>query len=108
MPVALVGRVPVNVTNENGPIQVGDFITTSSTPGYGMKATEPGRVVGMALGGFNGENGQVMVQVQNSWWQPPLSASTMEGQRSQIEQLIAQNDLLKAELCARDNSYSWC
>jgi len=37
--LALAGRVPVKVTDENGPIQIGDYITTSSTPGYAMKWT---------------------------------------------------------------------
>jgi len=35
--LALTGRVPVNITDENGPIQPGDYLTTSSTPGYAMK-----------------------------------------------------------------------
>ena len=35
-PVALVGRVPVKVTTENGPVKVGDLIVSSSKPGYGM------------------------------------------------------------------------
>ncbi|MBI2474906.1 hypothetical protein HYV69_00560, partial [Candidatus Uhrbacteria bacterium] len=68
MPVALVGRVPVNVTNENGSIQVGDYLTTSSTQGFAMKATEVGRVIGMALSDFSGPTGQVMVQVNNGWY----------------------------------------
>ncbi|MBI4252891.1 hypothetical protein HY623_01770, partial [Candidatus Uhrbacteria bacterium] len=70
MPVALVGRVPVNVTNEGGAIAVGDFVTTSSTAGKGMKATKKGRVIGMALGAFDGTSGQVMVQVINTWYDP--------------------------------------
>ena len=37
--LALNGRVPVKVNDENGPIRPGDLITTSSTPGYGMKWT---------------------------------------------------------------------
>ncbi len=72
MPVALVGRVPVNVTDEGGAIAVGDFITTSSTAGKGMKATQAGRVIGMALSTVNA-NGQVMVQVVNTWYQPATS-----------------------------------
>ncbi|HOU95131.1 MAG TPA: hypothetical protein PLN06_00710 [Bacteroidales bacterium] len=35
--LALSGRVPVNVTGENGPIKPGDYLTTSSTPGFAMK-----------------------------------------------------------------------
>ncbi len=37
--VALAGRVPVKVTDENGPIQKGDLLTTSSKAGYGMRFT---------------------------------------------------------------------
>jgi hypothetical protein len=35
--LALSGRVPVKVTEENGPIRPGDLLTTSSTPGHAMK-----------------------------------------------------------------------
>ncbi|MBN1544360.1 hypothetical protein JW898_02755, partial [Candidatus Woesearchaeota archaeon] len=31
------GRVPVKVTDENGPIAVGDILTTSSKKGHAMK-----------------------------------------------------------------------
>jgi hypothetical protein len=48
-PVALVGRVPVSVTTEAGPVKKGDLITTSSTAGYGMKATQAGVTIGIAL-----------------------------------------------------------
>lgn len=48
-PIALVGRVPVKVSTENGLIRVGDYITASSVPGYAMKATYAGRVLGKAL-----------------------------------------------------------
>jgi len=37
--LALTGRVPCKVTDENGPIRPGDLVTTSSTPGYAMKWT---------------------------------------------------------------------
>lgn len=48
-PIALVGRVPVQVTSEGGPVVTGDRIVPSSTPGKGMRALEAGRVVGMAI-----------------------------------------------------------
>ncbi len=48
-PIALVGRVPVKITTENGDIKSGDRITSSSIPGYGMKAVKGGQVVGEAL-----------------------------------------------------------
>jgi hypothetical protein len=52
-PVALCGRVPCKVTDENGPIHRGDLLTSSSTPGHAMKATtdiyRPGTIIGKAL-----------------------------------------------------------
>ncbi|MEX0986488.1 MAG: hypothetical protein WD052_03340 [Bacteroidales bacterium] len=37
--LALTGRVPCKVTDENGPVKPGDLLTTSSTPGHAMKWT---------------------------------------------------------------------
>ena len=48
-PIALVGRVPVNVSTENGMIKSGDRITAASIPGYAMRATSAGRVLGVAM-----------------------------------------------------------
>lgn len=48
-PIALVGRVPVKVTTENGAIKAGDRLTSASIPGYAMKATHAGRVLGTVL-----------------------------------------------------------
>lgn len=52
-PLALSGRVPVKVNTENGEIHAGDFITSSSIPGVGMKATRSGMVVGKALENYS-------------------------------------------------------
>jgi hypothetical protein len=51
--LGLAGRVPVKVTAINGIIKPGDYITSSSIPGVGMKATKAGQVVGQALTGWN-------------------------------------------------------
>lgn len=51
--VGLAGRVPVKMSTKNGNIAPGDYITTSDIPGVGMKATEPGRVIGKALTGLS-------------------------------------------------------
>ncbi len=55
-PIALSGRVACKVSLENGPIKVGDLLTTSSTPGHAMKATDReqafGTVIGKALESF--------------------------------------------------------
>ncbi|MFA5945742.1 MAG: hypothetical protein WC802_02425 [Patescibacteria group bacterium] len=69
LPIALDGRVPLHVTSENGPIAMGDYLTASSTPGYAMKATEPGRVIARALANFNGVGmTTITVFVDNSWY----------------------------------------
>ncbi len=39
MPLALAGKAPVKVINENGAIEKGDLLTTSSTPGHAMKCS---------------------------------------------------------------------
>lgn len=59
------GETSVLVTNKNGEIKKGDFITSSETPGVGMKATQSGQVIGIALEDFvtanNDEVGLVAV-----------------------------------------------
>lgn len=35
--LTIAGRIPVKVTDENGPIERGDLLTSSSKPGYAMK-----------------------------------------------------------------------
>ncbi len=47
--VALTGRVPTKVSTVNGPIRIGDPLTSSQYPGVAMKATKPGMIVGYAL-----------------------------------------------------------
>ena len=54
-PIALAGRVPVKVTDENGAIATGDLLTTSSVPGHAMRcdiSTQEGklRCFGAVLG----------------------------------------------------------
>ena len=43
------GNVKMIVTDQNGDVQVGDFITSSSIPGMGMKATQSGTVAGTVV-----------------------------------------------------------
>jgi hypothetical protein len=54
-PIALIGRVPVKVSTENGMIHTGDFITSASLHGYAMKASLSGRVIGKALESMDSE-----------------------------------------------------
>jgi hypothetical protein len=50
MPLALLGKVYCRVDAECAPIEVGDLLTTSRTPGHAMKATDPARAFGAVLG----------------------------------------------------------
>ena len=82
MPVALVGRVPVKVASDSEVIRIGDFLTTSGTqPGKAMKATQAGRVVGMAMANWDGSSATIMVQVINTWYQP---ATSLQGGSSAV------------------------
>lgn len=51
--LALIGRVGVKVTAENGPIRLGDLLTSSSQPGYAMRCSDlkqcEGAIIGKAL-----------------------------------------------------------
>lgn len=64
--LALVGRVPVKVTRENGPIRIGDLLVASSKAGHAMRAPEhpaPGTVIGKALKRFDEPVGHVEMLV---------------------------------------------
>jgi hypothetical protein len=50
VPLAVVGIVPCKVTTENGAIQVGDLLVTSSTPGHAMKGTDRTKMLGAVVG----------------------------------------------------------
>jgi hypothetical protein len=65
-PIALTGRVPVLVTDENGPIKIGDYLTSSATmPGYAMKATHSGITIGQALASFDNTTSGALTQMIN-------------------------------------------
>lgn len=65
--LALSGRVPVKVTNENGNIKPGDLLTTSSKKGYAMKCENRkecyGAIVGKAMGSLDKKEGQIIALV---------------------------------------------
>ncbi len=83
-PIALSGRVPLKVTNENGAIAIGDPLTASSTPGHAMKATNPGMIVGYALENFTGTNGKINTFVEIGYYAPP-AAGTQGGANQTIQ-----------------------
>ncbi len=83
--VGLVGRVPVNVSLENGPIAVGDPLTSSSTEGVAMKATKAGQIVGYALEKAH-QKGKALVHLQPGYYIPPKQLALL----NQIDEMKAQ------------------
>jgi len=64
--LAVTGRVPCKVSTENGPIQIGDLLVASSTPGIAMKGDPEkaiGAVVGKAMEPLEDGEGTIVVQV---------------------------------------------
>ena len=66
--VALAGRVYCNVDAETEDVEPGDLLTTSATPGYAMKVSDPERAQGAVLGKAmerleKGRKGQILVLV---------------------------------------------
>jgi hypothetical protein len=90
VPVALAGRVPVNVSNENGPINIGDYLAPSKTlPGYVMKATRAGFVLGRALESFTASStsatpnlGSVLIFIQPTQYVPKVADLLQNGANS--------------------------
>jgi len=62
IPVVSEGEVEVRVTNVNGDIKKGDFVTSSDTPGVGQKADRSGYVLGIATENHAGGEGLIAVQ----------------------------------------------
>jgi hypothetical protein len=68
-PVVFSGSTRVLVTTENGEIKKNDLITSSNTPGVGMKAINNGFVLGTALEDFSGEGaGLILVNVSPHYY----------------------------------------
>jgi len=67
IPVALVGKVYCKVDAQYAPIEIGDLLTTSSTPGHAMKTDDPfkafGAVIGKALRPLEAGQGLIPIMV---------------------------------------------
>jgi subtilisin family serine protease len=65
--LALLGRVPVKATTENGPIRPGDLLTSASKPGYAMRCVDvtqcEGAIIGKALEAFDEGEGAILMLV---------------------------------------------
>jgi hypothetical protein len=78
--VALAGQVPVRVSMENGPINVGDYLTLSTTtPGVATKLVGSGYIVGTVISNVTTINSKndtyegVYVYVKSGWRDAPES-----------------------------------
>ncbi len=60
LPIVRSGTTSVNVTTANGPIQTGDFVTTSTIPGKGQKSVASGYIIGVALEDFGEQDGEAV------------------------------------------------
>lgn len=81
--MAMIGRVPVNVSLDNGPIARGDLLVTASTTGRAMRydpTTDPGSkvvgIIGIAVDSYDGTTPsgtapsaipQVMTLIRTGW-----------------------------------------
>jgi hypothetical protein len=67
LPIALVGKTYCKVDAHFSPIEVGDLLMTSCTPGHAMKAIDPfrafGAVIGKAFGPLPSGQGLIPVLV---------------------------------------------
>jgi len=64
----ILGKFEVLVSGVNGKIEIGDPITSSHIPGVAMKATNPGRIIGIALENYDGEGiGKIMAFINPQW-----------------------------------------
>lgn len=82
-PLALVGRVPVKVSLENGPIQAGDMLVTASAPGRAMRydaSTSSGTpaIVGIALESYDElstSSDRVLALLRSGWVAPTTQSA---------------------------------
>jgi hypothetical protein len=65
-PIALVGKVFCKV-DAYGAVEIGDLLTTSTTPGHAMKAADPlkafGSVIGKALRPLKWDRGLIPILI---------------------------------------------
>jgi hypothetical protein len=99
-PIALTGRIPTNVSTENGPISVGDYLTISSTPGVAMKATAAGPVIGRALEDYSGSGvGSIEVFAQAGYYGgDDLSSMVQNGGDANLTNLSTSGNTTLANL----------
>jgi hypothetical protein len=87
--------VKVLANAENGPIHPGDPITSSSEPGYGMKATKAGPIIGFSMSDLTDGEGRIVVSVNHTYFTPTTQVT--QGEMKSIsdfgQEIVKGNDL---------------
>lgn len=106
LPLAIYGYFPAKVTLENGAIKRGDPLTSSSKPGYGMKATRACTIIGYALEDADKE-GTIQVFANHGESSAPEVTALRAQVATQAAQLASQQqqiDTLSARLTTLEHS----
>lgn len=98
-PLALTGNVAVKVTMEGGFIRRGDPLTSSSKPGYAMKATAACKTIGYALEDARAD-GTIQVFAHTGENAAPQVAQL----QNRVQELEQQNAALAARLAALERA----
>lgn len=78
--VAMIGRVPVKISTENGEIAVGDPLASASRAGAAMKATRAGQILGYALQSSDeAQDGKILAWLQLGYYVPPETLARING-----------------------------
>ncbi|MEK6943007.1 MAG: hypothetical protein AABX00_03020, partial [Nanoarchaeota archaeon] len=93
VPVALVGRAPVKVSLENGPIKAGDPLTSSAAEGYAVKSISSGKIIGYALEDYSKEtkNGKILIMMQPGWYTAPGEAQGSQASQNKNDYISKVN-----------------
>jgi hypothetical protein len=97
--MAMVGRVPLKVSDENGDIVRGDLLVTASSTGYAMKYNSKKDsddkmigIVGVALDSFGEGKGKIMALVRTGWVNSRYE--TISSIKENISQLAAAQGIV--------------
>ncbi len=104
--IALAGRIPTKVSTQNGPIHIGDYLTSSNIPGVAVKAVTAGDVVGVAMEDYTESDatviGKVVMFVKNGYYDggsgladAPAGMTSFLGTQ-QVTQASNQNTILSS------------
>ena len=66
-PISMLGKVECKADASNGPIQIGDLLTSSAIPGHAMRVNDPskaiGAIIGKAMSNLNEGTGMVKMLI---------------------------------------------